>query len=50
VTAIGLALLSLVIVGIWSSCRVAADADQVMSAWQRRAIMRERRANNPRLK
>jgi hypothetical protein len=39
---IALSLLALVAVGIWSSCRVAADADVVMSAWQRRQLMRER--------
>jgi len=40
-TYLGLALLVLVVVGVWSSCRVSAQAD-VMSAYQRRALMADR--------
>lgn len=52
-TLFGLCLLSLAIVGLWSTLRLGslrgAEWD-LMSEYQRNAIMRERHANNPALR
>lgn len=49
-TYLGLALLALAAVGVLSALRLgctSGHAYDVMSAWQRRALMRERAASNP---
>jgi hypothetical protein len=53
VTYVGLAFLFLAIVGIWTTLRLGAVKGHewdVMSAYQRREIMRERHKANPALR
>jgi hypothetical protein len=52
-THFGLALLGLLLVGVLSSLRVGGVRGEqwdVMSAWQREQLMRERHAANPALR